>query len=104
MHYSLEMDLFDTLTWAEILVKTTFLGTPTLTVLCSYKVGIGRAWCSWKACKICSSLVQKKKLKKIHFSSHKLPKQQSISFWFQGILVVKFWKKILSLDEFKNCM
>jgi hypothetical protein len=27
------MDLFDTLTWAEILVKTTFLGTPTLTVL-----------------------------------------------------------------------
>jgi hypothetical protein len=26
------MDLFDTLTWAEILVKTTFLGTPTLTV------------------------------------------------------------------------
>jgi hypothetical protein len=28
------MELFDTLTWAEILVKTTFLGTPTLTVLC----------------------------------------------------------------------
>jgi hypothetical protein len=27
------MDLFDTLTWAEILVKTTFLGTPTLIVL-----------------------------------------------------------------------
>jgi hypothetical protein len=26
------MDLFDTLTWAEILVKTTFLGTPTLTM------------------------------------------------------------------------
>jgi hypothetical protein len=26
------MDLFDTHTWAEILVKTTFLGTPTLTV------------------------------------------------------------------------
>jgi hypothetical protein len=25
-------DVFDTLTWAEILVKTTFLGTPTLTV------------------------------------------------------------------------
>jgi hypothetical protein len=25
--------LFDTLTWAEILVKTTFLGTLTLTVL-----------------------------------------------------------------------
>jgi hypothetical protein len=29
----------------------------------SYGVGIGRAWCSWKACEICSSLVQKKKLK-----------------------------------------
>jgi hypothetical protein len=27
------MDLFDTLTWAEILVKTTFLDIPTLTVL-----------------------------------------------------------------------
>jgi hypothetical protein len=26
------MDLFDTLTWAKILAKTTFLGTPTLTV------------------------------------------------------------------------
>jgi hypothetical protein len=33
----------------------------------SYGVGIGRAWCSRKACKICSSLVQKKKLKKIIF-------------------------------------
>jgi hypothetical protein len=29
------MDLFDTLTFAEILVGTTFLGTPTLTVLYS---------------------------------------------------------------------
>jgi hypothetical protein len=27
------MDLFDTLTWAEILEKTTLLGTPTLIVL-----------------------------------------------------------------------
>jgi hypothetical protein len=54
----------------------------------SYGVGIGRAWCSRKACEICSSLVQKKKLKKIYFSSHKLPKQQSTSFWFQGILGV----------------
>jgi hypothetical protein len=27
------MDLFDTLTWAEILEKTTFLDIPTLTVL-----------------------------------------------------------------------
>jgi hypothetical protein len=28
-------------------------------------------------------------LKKIYFSSHKLPKQQSTSFWSQGILGVK---------------
>jgi hypothetical protein len=54
----------------------------------SYGVGIGRAWCSWKACEIRSSLVQKKKLKKNYFSSHKLPKQQSTSFWSQGILGV----------------
>jgi hypothetical protein len=33
----------------------------------SYGVGIGRTWCSWKACEICSSLIQKKKLKKIIF-------------------------------------
>jgi hypothetical protein len=55
----------------------------------SYGVRIGRAWCSRKACEICSSLVQKKKLKKIYFSSHKLSKQQSTSFWSQGILGVK---------------
>jgi hypothetical protein len=30
----------------------------------SYGVGIGRAWCSHKACEICSSLAQKKNLKK----------------------------------------
>jgi hypothetical protein len=30
----------------------------------SYRVGIGRAWCSRKACEICSSLVQKKKIEK----------------------------------------
>jgi hypothetical protein len=54
----------------------------------SYIVGIGRAWCLWKACEICSSLVQEKKLKKKYFSSHKLPKQQSSSFWSQGILGV----------------
>jgi hypothetical protein len=35
----------------------------------------------------------KKKLKKIYFSSHKLPKQQSTSFWSQGILGVK-WIRI----------
>jgi hypothetical protein len=55
----------------------------------SYGVRIGRAWCSQKACEICSSLVQKKKLKFFYFSSHKLPKQQSTSFWSQGILGVK---------------
>jgi hypothetical protein len=55
----------------------------------SYRVGIGRAWCSQKACEICSSVVKKKKLKKIYFSSHKLAKQQSTSFWSQGILGAK---------------
>jgi hypothetical protein len=54
----------------------------------SYGVGIGRAWYSRKACEICSSLIQKKKLKKNYFSSHKLPKQQSSNFWSQGILGV----------------
>jgi hypothetical protein len=33
----------------------------------SYGVGIGRAWCSRKACEICSSLVQKKKIEKNKF-------------------------------------
>jgi hypothetical protein len=49
----------------------------------SYGVGIGRAWCSRN---------EKKKLKKNYFSSHKLPKQQSTSFWSQGILGVKHRK------------
>jgi hypothetical protein len=56
--------------------------------MCSYGVGIGSAWCSRKACEICSSLVQKKKLKEKYFSSHKLPKQQSTNFWSQGFLGV----------------
>jgi hypothetical protein len=43
---------------------------------------------SRKACEICISLVQKKKLKKYYFSSNMLPKQQSTSFWSQGILGV----------------
>jgi hypothetical protein len=43
----------------------------------------------WAACEIYNSLVQKKKLKKIHFSFHKLPKQQTTSFWSQGILGIK---------------
>jgi hypothetical protein len=33
---------------------------------------------------------KRKKLKKIYFSSHKLPKQQSTNFWSQGILGV-YW-------------
>jgi hypothetical protein len=57
----------------------------------SYKVSVGRTWCSRKACEICSSLVQKKRLKKNYFSSHKLPKQHSTSFWSQGILGVNCW-------------
>jgi hypothetical protein len=36
----------------------------------SYKVGIGHAWCSWKACEICSSLVQKKFEKNLFFFTH----------------------------------
>jgi hypothetical protein len=32
---------------------------------------------------------KRKKIEKIYFSSHKLPKQQSTSFWSQGILGVK---------------
>jgi hypothetical protein len=62
----------------------------------SYRVGIGRAWCSQKACEICSSLVQKKKLKKNYFSSHKLPKQQSTNFWSQGILGIKIAYKVFT--------
>jgi hypothetical protein len=54
----------------------------------SYGIEIGLAWCSQKACEICSSVVQKENLKKIYFSSHKLPNQQSISLWSQGILGV----------------
>jgi hypothetical protein len=30
--------------------------------MASYGVGIGHARCSWKACEICSSLVQKNKI------------------------------------------
>jgi hypothetical protein len=67
----------------------------------SYGVRIGRAWCSRKACEIYSSLVQKKKMKKNYFSSHKLPKQQSTSFWSQGILGVKQEK---SFKTFHNIL
>jgi hypothetical protein len=63
-------------------------------IIGSYGVGIGCAWCCQKACEICNSLVQKTKLKKIHFSTHRLPKQQTTSFWSQGILGVKVKKDI----------
>jgi hypothetical protein len=33
----------------------------------SYGVGIGRAWCSRKACEICSSFIQEKNFKKLFF-------------------------------------
>jgi hypothetical protein len=33
--------------------------------------------------------MQKKKIEKNYFSSHKLPKQQSTRFWSRGILGVK---------------
>ena len=60
---------------------------------CSYGVRIWYAWCSQKACEIYSSLIQKKKNEKKYFSSHKLPKLQLTSFWFQGISEVKRrWK------------
>jgi hypothetical protein len=76
----------------------------------SYGVGIGPAWCSQKACEICSSLVQKKKLKKIYFSSHKLSKQQSTSFWSQGILGVNtliaflLSHSMFSVFEVRDCL
>jgi hypothetical protein len=70
----------------------------------SYGVEIGRAWCSWKACEICSSLILKKKLKKIYFSSDKLPKQQSTNFWSQGILGVKIRNEFIDTDtRLKAC-
>jgi hypothetical protein len=39
----------------------------------SYGVGIGCVWCSWKACKIFISVVQKKKMKKIIFLHRSCP-------------------------------
>jgi hypothetical protein len=55
----------------------------------SYGVGIGRAWCSQKACEILVHLSKRKKIEKKLFSSHKLPKQQLTNFWSQGILGIK---------------
>jgi hypothetical protein len=42
---------------------------------------------------------KRKNGKKNYFSSHKLPKQQSTSFWSQGILGVKLFQVD---DMFKN--
>jgi hypothetical protein len=61
----------------------------------SYGVQIGRACCSRKACEICSSLVQKRELEKRKNSSQKLPKQQSTSFWYEGILGVTNFVQIV---------
>jgi hypothetical protein len=55
-----------------------------------------------KACEICSSLVQKKILKKNYFSSHKLPKLQSTSFWSQGILGIR--KKKIEVILYATCL
>jgi hypothetical protein len=41
---------------------------------------------------------KRKKLKKNYFSSHKLPKQQSTSFWSQGILGVKLHHFLIFLS------
>jgi hypothetical protein len=37
-------------------------------------------------------------MKKNYFSSHKLPKQQSTSFWSQGILGVKEFQGLVPKD------
>jgi hypothetical protein len=68
----------------------------------SYGVGIGRAWCSRKACEICSSLIKKEKLKKNKNSSHKLPIQQSTSFWSQGILGDKLDALVIPISNLKE--
>jgi hypothetical protein len=55
----------------------------------SYGAEIGRAWYSWKACEVYSSLIQKKKMEKKLYSLHKLPKLQSTKFWSREILGLK---------------
>jgi hypothetical protein len=49
----------------------------------SYGVKIGCAWYSWKACEICSSLIQKKKLKKIIFLHRSCPNSNQPVFGFK---------------------
>jgi hypothetical protein len=63
----------------------------------AHKVGIWRAWYSRKACEICTSLVQLKDLKKLYFSSHKLPKVQWTDFWLHGVLGIKIMQRLTVL-------
>ena len=60
------------------------------------------AWCSRKACEVCSLLIEKKKLKTNYFSLHKLPKLQSPSFWSWGILEVEDDSYQSRLDMFST--
>jgi hypothetical protein len=65
----------------------------------SIGIGIGRAWCSRKACEIFGSLIQKKNGKKIMFLHTSCPNNNrpvfeksnnnQLVFWSQGILEVK---------------
>jgi hypothetical protein len=45
-------------------------------------------------------LSKRKKMKKNCFSSHKLPKQQSTSFWSQGILGIKVYTLYSGVTKF----
>jgi hypothetical protein len=49
---------------------------------CSYGAKIWCAWTCYKGCEICSSFVQKKKIKKLkRFSSHKVPNINPYKSW-----------------------
>jgi ABC-type uncharacterized transport system fused permease/ATPase subunit len=93
------MDLFDTLTWAKILVKTTFLGTPTLTVLYSIQT------LKWFLGRFYSELLHSK----IHENwmvffflwvfCTSLPNQVEHT-WLKSQLYIKYkWVRILFVDE-----
>jgi hypothetical protein len=47
---------------------------------------------------------KRKKINKNYFSSHKLPKQQSTSFWSQGILGVKGYTIEVTFDGRNSVM
>ena len=70
----------------------------------SYGVGIGRVWCSQKLVKYVVHLFKRKKLKESYFSSHKLPKQQSTSFWSQEILGVKVMVNIICIIVYSQIL